>query len=221
MDAFKAAELARMQAGGNKPWRIFWEGHEDTLAEGRSWEDSTIRERYEGGVGEEWKARLSAKVEGREYVLGEEKVGLPEKKVVRSATMPTASEGFGSAGPGRTASPARRAAGAGGAALGSMALGKKQQNETYFAKKGAENASRPDDLHPNQGGKFAGFGSDWTPPTRNEPAALPGADEFQRDPLGALTKGFGWFGGIVQKNVSDVTQKVCLLAVYLAKGMGS
>src|ERR1700761_2463582 len=73
MDAFKASELARMQAGGNAPWRAFWTAHEHTQLEGRAWDDCTIRERYEGEVGEEWKARLTAKVEGREYVAGEEK----------------------------------------------------------------------------------------------------------------------------------------------------
>ena len=218
MDAFKAAELARMQAGGNKPWREFWEAHEHTQLEGRAWDECTIRERYEGDVGEEWKARLSAKVEGREYVPGEEKSAKPAapkqvEALSRSSTPASMT--------GRTASPARGApmvktasnSSSTGPSLGTMSMGRKAQNEFFFARKGMENATRPDDLPPSQGGKFTGFGSDPLPTTaaRNE-AGIPGANEFQQDPLAALTKGFGWFGGMVQKNVNEGWQKVCMLS---------
>src|ERR1700753_4052203 len=90
MDAFKSAELARMSSGGNEPWRNFWESHEHTKMEGRTWDDCTIRERYESEVGEEYKARLTAKVEGREYVPGEEKKNLPTASAVKPKPMPGA-----------------------------------------------------------------------------------------------------------------------------------
>jgi ADP-ribosylation factor GTPase-activating protein 1 len=230
MDAFKPAELARMSAGGNKPWRTFWEAHEHTLLEGRTWDECTIRERYEGEVGDEWKARLSAKVEGREYVPGEEKTAAtaskPKPQVTRKVETVSAS-GSRSGTPNsfmgaRSQSPAlgstlmktgSNTSTASGPALGTMSMGaggRKAQNEAYFARMGAENANRPDDLPPNQGGKFTGFGSDPWPPPRSEGGAgrMPGADEFQKDPLAALTKGFGWFGGMVQKNVNEGLQKV-------------
>lgn len=35
----------------------------------------------------------------------------------------------------------------------------KARNETYFEKMGAENANRPEDLPPSQGGRYTGFGS--------------------------------------------------------------
>jgi hypothetical protein len=98
-------------------------------------------------------------------------------------------------------------------ALGTASLGRKVQNEAFFAKMGAENASRPDDLPPSEGGKVAGFGSDWQPPpaaSRSQlgGSVIPGAEEFQKDPIAALTKGFGWFGGVVQKGVGEGLQKV-------------
>jgi ADP-ribosylation factor GTPase-activating protein 1 len=220
MDAFKGAELARMDAGGNQPFREFWENHEANTLEGRTWDDSTIRERYESEVGEEWKARLTAKIEGRDYVPGEEKKAAPVKKTLpvggsleisRSGTPNGGGMGSRGAAMLKTSTGTSRSA---SPALGTMSMGKKTQNEAFFAKKGAENANRPDDLHPNQGGKFSGFGSDWQPPSRQEPG-IPGADEFQKDPLAALTKGFGWFGGMVQKGVGEGLQKVRCIKIKL------
>jgi ADP-ribosylation factor GTPase-activating protein 1 len=219
MDAFKGAELARMSAGGNEEWRNFWENHEKTQLEGRTWDDCTIRERYDSEVGEEYKARLTAKVEGREYVPGEEKKNLPVKQpkaMPGAAGRVQAISGSGASSRSGTPTPTGFGGGMKGSgirsespALGtaSMGGGRKAHNEAYFAKMGAENANRPDDLPPSQGGKFTGFGSDPFPRQQGG-GGMPGADEFQKDPLAALTKGFGWFGGIVQKGVGEVSQKV-------------
>ncbi|KAL5348893.1 ADP-ribosylation factor GTPase-activating protein gcs1 [Pseudogymnoascus australis] len=174
MDAFKAAEIERMRLGGNKPWRDFFEGHEENKLAGVGFEDATIKERYESAVGEEWKERLTAKVEGREYVPGAPKPVVPkqqsEKPVPRATTQIQ----------GR-ASPA-----------------------PYFSKLGEANAARPADVHPSQGGKYGGFGSEMPAPARGD--GPPGLDELQRDPVAALTKGFGWFGGMVGKTARQVNE---------------
>lgn len=197
MDAFKAAELTRMKNGGNRPWQDFFNNHQSNQLEGRTFDDCTINERYDSEAGEEWKDRLTAKVEGKEYVpTPKEKKPLQKRPTAplsgsrggsRSGTPVSRNdlEGFA---PGRTGSPS----------LGTASVSKKQQNEAYFAKMGAENANRPEDLPPNQGGKYAGFGSDPFPQQQSQ-GAVPGLDDFQKDPVGALTKGFGWFSTTVQK----------------------
>ena len=183
MDAFKGNEMKRMELGGNEAWRTFWEAKV-----GKNWVDVGLEEKYSGDPGEEWKERLGAKVEGREFT------GMPEKKKAESRT--TAASGFGSDSPARTVSPA--------ASLGGRS--RKEANESFFAKKGSENASRPADLPPSQGGKYAGFGSE--PPAASGGAqkggALPGVDELQKDPVAALTKGFGWFTTTVGKGAKTV-----------------
>jgi ADP-ribosylation factor GTPase-activating protein 1 len=225
MDAFKPPELARMAAGGNAAWRAFWETHEATTLAGVGWDDCTIRERYDGEAGEEYKARLAAKVEGREYVPGEEKVAAapkpaPAKRAVPGGSAPGSRAGTPAAG-GKGAAALRAPARANSPALGTTSLGRvgsnasggppKGQNEAYFARLGAENAGRPEDLPPNQGGRFTGFGSDPFPQREAGGAAgIPGADEFQKDPIAALSKGFGWFGGMVTRGVGEVSQKVGL-----------
>lgn len=187
MDAFKQAEIERMRLGGNASWRAFFEGHADTKMRGVGWEDATIAERYGGEVGEEWKERLSARVEGREYVPG-------EKRSVSASPAPSA------AARGVPLGGERAEAAPGG--------GKVKVDEGYFAKLGASNANRSADLPPSQGGKYAGFGSTPAPQmgggSAGGDAALPGLDDLQKDPLGALTKGFGWFTSTVTKTATTV-----------------
>ncbi|KAI1102263.1 ArfGap-domain-containing protein [Jackrogersella minutella] len=192
MDAFKQAEIERMRLGGNQGWKSFFEHHEDTKMRGFSWDDATIAERYSGEVGEEWKERLGAKVEGREYVPGERKT-TPQPAVNTAKSLPkqisrtgTPLQGVATGGS-RTASPSR---------LGAKA----KVDDEYFARLGKENASRSAELPPSQGGKYAGFGN--TPmPAKNGGggAGLPDFSDVQKDPVAALTKSFGWFTTTVSK----------------------
>lgn len=188
MDSFKVGEVKRMEMGGNKAWREFYESH----AEGGKWEDSTdqaiFEQRYGGSVGDEYKERLAAKVEGREYVPVPKKASVEKKP---SAPTPRSNTPLSA----RSASP-------------SVTAGRKQQNETYFAKLGNANKDRPADLPPSQGGKYAGFGSE--PPlaasSSSAGSGIPGVDEFQKDPVAALTKGFGWFTTTVTKSAKQLNE---------------
>lgn len=187
MDAFKHAETQRMEHGGNNSWKEFFDSHALTIAEGRTFDDCTIKERYEGEVGEEWKARLTAKVEGKEYVPGEKR---PDMLSRLNSGTPSA------ATPGASAS----------SRIPAQLGGGKEKNEAYFARLGQENESRPDDLPPSQGGKYSGFGGGMPTPSRNQQssAGIPGFNDFQNDPVAALTKGFGWFTSTVGKGAKTV-----------------
>ncbi|KAL8792489.1 MAG: hypothetical protein Q9195_004945 [Heterodermia aff. obscurata] len=176
MDAFKGGEIARMELGGNAAWKDFWSAKTRESGGDGVWKTppsaEVLEERYGGAVGEEWKERLSCRVEGREFTG------------VR-ATQTKKQEGE------RTASPARS---------------KKEANEAFFARKGTENASRPEGLAPSQGGKYAGFGSAPAPAPEAAEKSMPGVDEFQRDPVAALTKGLGWFTSTVGKGAKNVNE---------------
>ncbi|KAF2875124.1 ADP-ribosylation factor GTPase-activating protein 1 [Massariosphaeria phaeospora] len=201
MDAFKGAELARMAAGGNKPFQDFFDSHASNTKDSRTFADSSIQERYDSEAGDEWKERLSCKVEGREFDKSNLPKRAPKKDTSGAAAAGAALGGSRSHTPlGKTRSNEPAFQRAGSPALGTNAMGKKVQNEAYFAKMGAENANRRDDIAPNQGGKFAGFGSEpeaWQ--QKDEPGAPPALDDFQKDPVAALTKGFGWLGASVSK----------------------
>lgn len=212
MDAFKAGEIERMRHGGNRTWRDFFEAHEDTRMRGLSWDDATIAERYSGEVGEEYKERLTCKVDGREYVPGaagaadnkdnRDNGGLLSPSVAPTRSGPRAKTplGGGLSGSGsRSSTPG---------ATGSGSGGKVKVDDKFFARLGADNASRPEDVPPSQGGKYAGFGNTPNPtsPGFERDVALPNLDELQRDPVAALSKGFGWFASTVTKTAKTVNQ---------------
>ncbi|GAW12075.1 hypothetical protein ANO14919_014320 [Xylariales sp. No.14919] len=198
MDAFKQAEIERMRLGGNEGWRKFFEEHEDTKMRGLSWDDATIAERYSGEVGEEWKERLSAKVENREYVPGERR-STPQPTASAAVKPPISGSrqisrtGTPLSGTKRTESPHQ----AGGT--------KAKVDDKYFARLGEENASRPDDLPPSQGGKYGGFGNTALPANAGGGSSnVPDFGELQKDPVAALTKGFGWFASTVTKTAKGI-----------------
>jgi ADP-ribosylation factor GTPase-activating protein 1 len=205
MDAFKGSELARMAAGGNKPFQQFFDSHPSNTKDDRLFEASSIQERYDSEAGDEWKERLSCKVENREF----DKSNLPKRAAKKETTAfgtgaPLSGRVSGSTsrsqtplGKTRSNEPGMRS---GSPALGTNAMSQKTKNEAYFSRMGQENANRSEDVAPNQGGKYAGFGSEpdhWK--KDDEPGAPPALDDFQKDPVAALTKGFGWLGASVSK----------------------
>ena len=231
-----------MAHGGNRPWKAFFDDHPTNKLEARSFDDCTIADRYDCEAGEEWKERLSATVEGREYDAGDAArkrkaatQAQAQRRKLQLQQQGGGGEGIGvavgagaggSAGGSRSQTPLGRATASAllpsGGRSGSPSLGtsslnpssssvnsngngdgsKKVQNEAYFARKGSENAARPEGLPPNQGGKYAGFGSVPAGGGRPEDGRTREAggdvmDEFQKDPVAALTKGLGWLGGVV------------------------
>ena len=202
MDSFKVSEVKRMELGGNAAWREFWdtppEGGAGEGEGGKVWK-GVAKERYEGSVGEEWKERLSCRVEGREFAP------LPKKE--RKPAPAAAGSGANTpVGAGGTGSPAAAAARTASPALSGM---RKERNEAYFAKMGAQNASRSEDVPPSQGGKYSGFGSGFVPEGPGKGSGeqgIPGVDEFQKDPVAALSRGFGWFTTTVGKSAKNVNE---------------
>ena len=210
MDAFKTAEVERMKLGGNKPWKDFFNAHASNKLAGREFDSCTIAERYDCEAGEEWKERLTCQVEGREYVPG---ATMKKSAAGVGGGVARAETGVTPAGSGRNtplqnvkSPPPQRTA----------SPGQKAKNEAYFARMGAENESRPDNLPPSQGGKYGGFGSAPMPDSSaSNNGGMPSGDDFQNDPMAALTKGFGWLSSTVSKQAANVNQ------AYIQPGMKS
>ncbi|KAL9058942.1 MAG: hypothetical protein Q9162_001500 [Coniocarpon cinnabarinum] len=215
MDGFKVGELKRLSLGGNDPYKTFYNKHDENQLEGRTWDQATMKERYDCLPGEEWKERLTCKVEGRNFDKMEWTKKREEEQKQRESRQASRS-GTPLNGrmdpPGRGQSPATAGRGSGAGAAASN--NRKAANEAYFAKMGADNASRPDSLPPSQGGKYGGFGSD---PGPTDGAGAGGSDwmsDFQKDPMAGLTKGFGWLGknaktsydGWIKPNVQKINE---------------
>ncbi|CAN1142796.1 ADP-ribosylation factor GTPase-activating protein AGD7 [Linum perenne] len=78
--------------------------------------------------------------------------------------------------------------------------------ETFFARRMAENESRPDGIPPSQGGKYVGFGSSPTPSQMNN---------SQPDVLSVVSQGFGRLSlvaasaaSVVQAGTKEISSKV-------------
>lgn len=203
MDAFKQNEILRMQYGGNKAWQEYYNKNAAI-----PFDEATKKERYDSEIGEEWKERLTAQVEGREFdkaAFLKERQAILAKQASRSTTPAGGAKSNiagkqqqpGSTSGSRTASPAP-------SRPARITAEQKAQNEQYFSRMGEANASRPDNLPPSQGGKYAGFGSSGPEPQQQGSSSLPTADEFTQNPIGALTKGFGWFSATVSKQAKVV-----------------
>ena len=212
MDAFKQNEIARMQNGGNKKWQDFYNKNATT-----PFDEATIKERYDCEIGEEWKERLTCEVEGREFDKVKwrkerEEIVRKQKEMRERSNTPM---GRGSQGGSRTASPA---AGQRGMQQGKgISAEQKAKNEEYFARMGSQNADRPESLPPSQGGKYGGFGSSMPEPQQGG-QVMPGADDFQKDPVAALTKGFGWFTAAVGKQAKVVNDSYLQPAAKNVRG---
>lgn len=102
----------------------------------------------------------------------------------------------GAAPSGRSASAPTRAA------LEASAAGK----DAFFARKIAENSSRPDDLPPNQGGRYVGFGST-PPPPRHPPGGAAGTAGVD-DVTALLSKGLGALGSVAGMAANTATSAV-------------
>lgn len=85
----------------------------------------------------------------------------------------------------------------------------KSRNEAYFSALGKANESRSEDLPPSQGGKYTGFGSTASPSQSSDSLF----DSFQADPLGSISKGWGFFTKSVTKSVGEVSES------YIKPGM--
>lgn len=210
MDAFKQNEILRMQHGGNKAWQDFYNSNIGIENGGKSFEDSSIKERYESDVGDEWKERLSAKVEDRDFDRETWKKEREAYKARAAATNTSSrSQTPTGSGPrkgvsgivsstntnttGRSESPASRS-------NPSLPLSQKEQKEAYFSQLGAANASRPDHLPPSQGGRLGGFGN--SPPPNDSSQA----QESQADPIATLTQSFSWFTTSLSRTAKTVNE---------------
>jgi len=181
MDSFKNEEIRRMEKGGNKRCQEFFQ-------KAPEFDDNmTISERYGSSIGEDYKEKLTADVEGREWVR-KERLKASSSLASNHSTTPLSSA--------RSGSPA------------SVNASSKERNEAYFSRLGSENANRSADLPPSQGGKYAGFGSAPAPDMSTSDSSAPSLDEFSRDPVSALTKGFGFFTTQVTKTAQTVNQAV-------------
>ncbi|XP_065852235.1 ADP-ribosylation factor GTPase-activating protein AGD7-like [Euphorbia lathyris] len=239
MDSWSEIQIKKMEAGGNERLNAFLSQYgisKDTdivtkyntnaasvyrdriqaLAEGRTWQDPTV---VKESVGSKKKPPLSQSTAGRDNSFSNGGWdSWDNDDAFKSSNDIRRNQSVGDLR--RNSSGGER-----GATVGAPARSKSTEDiytrsqleasaankETYFARKIAENDSRPEGLPPSQGGKYVGFGSSPTPSQRNNNA--------QPDVLSVMSQGFGKLSlvaasaaqsaaNVVQAGTKEISSKV-------------
>lgn len=170
MDAWNPDQLKRMQLGGNGKLNSF-------LSQYGVDKHVEIKEKYNSKAAEFYREKLRADVDGRSYTPP------PPSEVPSAIPRPRSYAGnrtsnkdwddWGSDGP-KPPVHAASSAGLMNARSNEYSMAQLQASaaskEDFFARKMAENSSRPEGLPPSQGGKYVGFGSTPAPPPRRTAA---------------------------------------------------
>ncbi|KAK6878326.1 ADP-ribosylation factor GTPase-activating protein GCS1 [Candida tropicalis] len=186
MDQFKPEETLRMEIGGNERLKNYFVSNGIDL-------NLPPKKKYDNYVAEDYKELLTSEVEGKEFVPKDHS---GEKLPSINDVDDDNSNKTGTVLKGRPAP---------------LTSEQKQKNEAYFADLGAKNDQRPDHLPPSQGGKYGGFGNTPAPVVSNSTNSSFSSftlDNFQKDPLGTFTKGWGLFSSSVAKSVQEVNESV-------------
>ncbi|GMK56590.1 hypothetical protein CspeluHIS016_0304300 [Cutaneotrichosporon spelunceum] len=203
MDKWSEEQLKKMRNGGNAAFNEFMDSYGP---EGGYTKGMGMSEKYNSWAATQYRDKLAAACEGREW--SPSPAPAPTSRPASAQATRKArgtgagyGSGVGSGIPSRTSSPYTDAPGAG--------------NEAYFERMGATNASRPDHLPPSQGGKYGGFGNTPEPDAAAQhpsyglsSRAAPTFDEFQSNPMGALTKGWGLFSSAVASASREINESV-------------
>ncbi|KAI8827659.1 putative GTPase activating protein for Arf-domain-containing protein [Chytriomyces cf. hyalinus JEL632] len=169
MDKWSDDQIKRMNKGGNEKALQFFKSQRD-------WRDGMgISEKYNSEFARLYKDKLTAECEGRVWTMPDPATLEASRQQQNNSSQSQSSSNSGYQS---------NAMGGGGA-------NKFRVNDDYFAKKGQENDNRRADLPPSQGGKYAGFGSTYTPPQQTP--------DLLADPLQALNLGWSMFTSTVSK----------------------
>lgn len=189
MDKWTPGQILRMELGGNARATEFFK----TYPEYRP--NMPIKEKYNSDAAEDYREKLAAQCDGREWVK-------PATRKPRVSAVPPVS---------RTSSPASFSSSAPQTQTG----GDKIQNESFFASMGSRNASRSVNLPPSQGGKYVGFGSAPAQEQEQEKTGRAALDNLTQadDPISVLSRGWGFFSKTVASTAKTVQEQ------YLQPGL--
>ncbi|KAM0793617.1 hypothetical protein ACM66B_001050 [Microbotryomycetes sp. NB124-2] len=258
MDKWTPAQIKRMEVGGNKKCREFFESSPEYDR------NMTMPDKYNTHFAAMYRDKLVAEAEGKSWKPEDTPAPATTSSSMQTAGATGATRssslrnkprvmtgGLGRSGSPSLASPARSGSPS-TPTYNQPASGapptQKSANENYFARLGAANDARPDNLPPSQGGKYGGFGSaDSGVPSsgssgngtynseRLSSRALPSFEDIREDPVSAVSKGWGLFSaalGAVSKTVNDSVVQPAMeravdpnlqsqLASYVTKGVSA
>ncbi|XP_055708060.1 ADP-ribosylation factor GTPase-activating protein 1 isoform X2 [Phlebotomus papatasi] len=180
MDKWKDVELEKMKVGGNKRAREFFDTQSD-------WDETMpIQQRYNTRAAALYREKINALAQGKAW--DESKASVKGTNQTSTSSL-SYSHSEGAISSNSTTGYDSYNSGSGGYQDGGgyqnfNSQEFRDQKESFFNKKQQENASRPDHLPPNQGGKYSGFGFTRDPPPKSQ------SQEFFDTTLTSLASGW-------------------------------
>lgn len=181
MDKWKDIELEKMKVGGNRNARTFFDAQDD-------WDDTfPIQKKYNTRAAALYRDKISTLAQGKPWDQSSAMARVKDSGFSSSSSSAhsNSSGNNGSAGMhhSRSSGSMQSSGYSSSSSTGGYQNGGgyqdtsyqqfntaefKSQKEEFFSRKQEENAGRPENLPPNQGGKYAGFGYSRDPPPRSQ-----------------------------------------------------
>ncbi|KAH0946301.1 hypothetical protein HN011_003065 [Eciton burchellii] len=177
MDKWKDLELEKMKVGGNRNAREFFESQPD-------WDESmSISQRYNTRAAALYRDKIATQARGDAWS--------PSSSIAKGFQASTFTES-------KQEHPYQSDLSTSYQNIDSNNL--RTQTESFFAKKQTENANRPDNIPPNQGGKYGGFGYQMDPPPKSS------SQELFDTAVSSLATGWSLFSSSASKIASKATE---------------
>lgn len=179
MDKWKDIELEKMKAGGNKNAREFFECQPD-------WDDSmSFQQKYNTKAAALYRDKVSTLAQGKPWSASTSAAQNHISSSIQSSYSSGGGGGGGSRGGGDSFQNGYQD---GGSVDGYQNLMNtpefKEQKNQYFNKVQEQNAMRPENVPPSQGGKYAGFGYSRDPVPKSQ------SQEFIDSTVSSLSSGW-------------------------------
>lgn len=177
MDKWKDIELEKMKVGGNQRAREFFESQPD-------YDDSmSIQQKYNTKSAALYRDKISTLAQGKSWDINSSSA-----KNYQPSNFPSSSHHSSMSHSKSTGSIQNSSYQDGGNYTGGYqnfnSTEFKAQKDDFFSKKQMENSTRPENLPPNQGGKYAGFGYSRDPLPKSQ------SQEVFDTTLSSLTSGW-------------------------------
>lgn len=162
MDKWKDTELAKMRVGGNQRAREFFDSQPDW-----NWKAS-LTERYNSKAAALYRDKIATEAAGKEWSFDKSPANnyisptipsrsQPKEEVTKTSAKSNASSSSQAWDESQWTSSYQ--SGASGSTNFKITDDITKAKDDFFSRKTTENASRPDNLPPSQGGKYQGFGN--------------------------------------------------------------
>ncbi|CAG9829898.1 unnamed protein product [Diabrotica balteata] len=194
MDKWKDIELEKMKLGGNRNARIFFEAQPD-------WhDDMTLQQKYNSKAAALYRDKISTLAQGKPWDERKSPAQNYTSNLIGGNSSQHSSSKTNHTSSASTYQSSSYDTYEGGYQNMMNSPEFKNQKDAFFSKKQMENASRPNDVPPSQGGKYSGFGYTMEPPPRSQ------SQEFVDSAISSLANGWSFLSSSATKLASKASE---------------